>query len=362
LVTRTAAPPPDAPQAHEPPPPLPWLAEPLARLLASQRGHATLLQAAAGNGALEFGLRWAQASRCEGATGGQRPCGHCGSCKLVQSRLHPDLFVLLPEEQRRAHGWLLSADKPEGDDAKRKPSRQIRIDDVRALIDWSQKTSARGRGKAALLHPADTMNMQAASALLKTLEEPPQGTVLLLTAADPDWLLPTVRSRCQHVVLPPPQPAAAGAWLAAQGVAQPEVLLAACNGRPLDALALAQAGVTAEAWAALPRSVAQGHAAAMAGWPTPLMLDALQKLCHDAMARAVGGAPAYFPPASVPAGAALQALVDWNAELQRVARHADHPWSDGLLLESLVGQGRQALAGTVGRHGRHGAPLDTLAG
>jgi DNA polymerase-3 subunit delta' len=318
------------------------------------------LQAAAGNGALEFGVLWAQASLCEAPAGSPRPCGHCGSCKLVAARLHPDLFVLMPEDQRRLHGWPLSGDKPDGDDAKKKPSRQIRIDEVRGLIDWSQKTSARGRGKVALLHPADTMNMQAASALLKTLEEPPQGTLLLLTAADAAWLLPTVRSRCQLVVLPAPPLVQAGAWLAGQGVVRPEVLLAACNGRPLDALALAQAGVTADAWAALPRSVAQGHTAAMAGWPTPQAVDALQKLCHDAMARAVGGAPAYFPADSVPAGAALQALVDWNAELLRVARHAEHPWNDGLLLEALVGQGRHALAGAVGRHGRREQPLDTL--
>ncbi len=350
--------------------PLPWLAAPLAAVLDSQRGHATLVHGAAGGGALQFVLLLAQALLCESApaatpeagaggagtalhssgldgpsrrSGPSGPCGHCGSCRLVRSGLHPDLFVLLPETLRRSEGWLLATDKPEGDDAKRKPSRQIRIDEVRALIDWSHKTSARGVGKVAVLHPADTMNLQSASALLKTLEEPPAGTRVLLTTADPAWLLPTVRSRCQQVRLPVPAPEQAQAWLAGQGVAQPAVLLAACNGRPLDALALQRAGIDAVAWAALPRAVARGHAAAMAGWPSPLALDAMQKLCHDAMAAAVGGQPSYFPAEAISPAAALEPLLRWAAELRRVAQNAEHPWNEGLLLEALVGQGAQAL-------------------
>ncbi len=339
---------------------LPWLAAPLAEALARQRGHATLVHGAPGVGALEFALALAQALLCEtppthGAPALAGPCGHCGSCRLVQSGLHPDLFVLLPEAQRRQTGWLLSDDKPEGEDLKRKPSRQVRIDEVRALIDWSHKTSARGRGKVVVLHPADALNVQSASALLKTLEEPPAGTRLVLTTADPAHLLPTVCSRCQRLLLPAPPADAAAAWLAGQGLAQPQVLLAACNGRPLDALALQAAGVDAAAWAALPTAVARGQSGGLAGWPPPLLVDALQKLCHDAMARSVGGEGCYFPPASFGPGVPprLPALVDWARELARVARHADHPWSEPLLLEALVQQGRQALApaarGAAGR-------------
>ena len=100
------------------------------------------------------------------------PCGRCGSCRLVQSHLHPDLTVLLPETLRREHAWPLPDDKTDGDDSKRKPSRQIRIDEVRLLIERCTRTSARGQGKAGLLHPAEALNLQSANALLKTLEEP----------------------------------------------------------------------------------------------------------------------------------------------------------------------------------------------
>lgn len=321
--------------------PLPWLAAPLADALARQRGHALMLHGAAGIGTLPFGLVLAQAWLCEAeSTSAPRPCGRCGSCRLVQGRLHPDLFVLLPEAQRRALGWLLVDDKPEDD---KKPSRQIRIDEVRGAIDWVMKTSARGRGKVLLLHPAEAINLQAGNALLKTLEEPPAGTRVLLGVADPAHLLPTVRSRCQRLALPAPPAEQAAAWLRGQGVQGAEVLLAACADRPLDALALAQAGVDAAAWTALPQALARGQGAVLAGWPVPRTVDALLKLCHDALSLAAGGAARYFPAGSVPAGARIAALLDWQRELLRVASHDEHPWNEGLLAESLVAQARRAL-------------------
>jgi DNA polymerase III subunit delta' len=331
--------------------PLPWLAEPLAQALRSHRGHALLVHGAPGVGALAFALVLGQAWLCEGQgdaapVRGLRPCGRCGSCRLVQSHLHPDLTVLLPETLRRLHGWPLPDDKTD-DDSKRKPSRQIRIDEVRLLIERCTRTSARGQGKAGLLHPADALNLQSANALLKTLEEPAAGTRLLLTTADPAALLPTVRSRCQLLRLPAPTAEVAVPWLQARGVAEAadaQVLLAACSGRPLDALALVQAGVDARSWSALPSAVAAGQAGALAAWPVPRALDALQKLCHDAMARATGAATQYFPAAGVPSRAALPALAAWAAELRRVARHAEHPWSEALLIEALVNAGAQALA------------------
>ncbi len=321
--------------------PLPWLDEALTQVLARQRGHALLLQMAPGDGALALGFLVAQSLLCETPRPGGGACGRCTACHLVAKRAHPDLFVLLPEATRRELGWLLATDK-EAEDKNRKPSRQIRIDEVRSLLAWAGNTSARGRGKVALLHPAEAMNEAAASALLKTLEEPPEGTRIVLTAADPARLLPTVLSRCQRQQPPRPSVEQALAWLAAQGLAQAETLLAGCGGRPLDAWALAQAGVDARAWAALPQAVAQGQGGALAGWPVPQLVDALLKLCHDGMAVAAGGAARFFP--SVPAGSDPAALAQWLAALQRVARHAGHPWNEPLLADALVTQGRSALA------------------
>ena len=91
--------------------PLPWLAEPLAAALdgaRGHRGHALLVHGDEGSGSLALALTLAQAWLCEGAVesesprgAGPCPCGRCGSCRLVQSHVHPDLVVLLPETLRR---------------------------------------------------------------------------------------------------------------------------------------------------------------------------------------------------------------------------------------------------------------------
>ncbi|MDP2004409.1 MAG: DNA polymerase III subunit delta' [Rubrivivax sp.] len=344
--------------------PLPWLAEPLAQALTTHRGHALLVHGSPGVGAMEFAFTLAQAWLCEAEGAGPWPCGRCGSCRLVQSHVHPDLTVLLPETLRRELDWPLPDDKADGDDSKRKPSRQIRINEVRLLIERLTRTSARGRAKVALLHPADVLNTQSANALLKTLEEPAPGTRLVLTTSDPATLLPTVRSRCQLLRLNEPPADVALAWLQGQGVpaaADAQVLLAACSGRPLDALVLLRAGIDARAWAGLPAAVAAGNAGALAGWPVPRALDALQKLCHDALARATGGNARYFPNAGVPGRAAPQRLSAWSRELERVARHAEHPWSEVLLVEALVRGGAEALALQAPRGAAPARGLDTLA-
>lgn len=331
----------------------PWLGLPLAQALRSTRGHALLVQGAEGLGTLPFLMALAQSRLCEEQPPGDAPrstpaCRRCAACRLLQAHTHPDLFVLLPETLRRAEGWLLARDSAEGggDDGKRKPSRQIRIDDVRALIEFSTRTSGRGRGKVLLIHPAEAMNAASANALLKTLEEPAPGTRLVLGTADAEGLLPTLRSRCQILRLQPPDPDTALAWLEQQGLGAAEgagVLLAAAGGRPYEALALRAAGIDAARWQALPRRVAAGDVAAFAGWSAAQAVDALFKLCHDAWAQAQGAPPRYFESGSMPRVPRPAALARWHAELARVARHAEHPWHEPLLLEAQVGLAARAF-------------------
>jgi DNA polymerase-3 subunit delta' len=344
--------------------PLPWLAEPLRAALAQQRGHALLVQAHEGVGALPFVVCLAQAWLCESPTAnGQWACGQCGSCKLVQNHLHPDLQVLMPETLRRQHEWPLVDDKADSEDSKRKPSKQIRIDEVRGVIDWVFKTSSRGRGKVVVMHPAEALNLQSSNALLKTLEEPPPGTRIVLSTADAAWLLPTVRSRCQMLKLPPPGTQQALAWLQGQGVDGAEVLLTACSGRPLEAAAWFASGVKADQWQALPGALLRGAPGPLQGWPLPRVLDALHKVCHDAMAQACGATARYFPAGSVPTGASLQALAAWSHDLDRLARHDEHPFFEALMLDSLVAAAARALGTRSTSAQSRGAPrrgLDTL--
>jgi DNA polymerase-3 subunit delta' len=124
------------------------------------------------------------------------------------------------------------------------------VDHIRALTEWAQVTAHRRVAKVAVIAPAERMNAAAANALLKTLEEPPPGTFLILVAHQPGRLTPTIASRCVQLALAPPDRAAAIAWLEGQGARDVRALLAQAGGAPLRALALADAGYQAEraAW------------------------------------------------------------------------------------------------------------------
>jgi DNA polymerase-3 subunit delta' len=327
-------------------PPLPWLEQPLRHALATQRGHALLLHGPQGVGQFELALTLAQAWLCEG-TQDAKPCGQCAACKLVQAHSHPDLLVLLPEALREPLGWSLADDgesSASSDGGKRKPSKEIRVDEIRQAIAFAQTTSSRGRTKAVVIHPAERMNGISANALLKTLEEPPGQARLVLSCAAPDLLLPTIRSRCHAVPLALPDPEVAGRWLAAQGVARADVMLHAAGGQPQEALAWVADGIDAGQWVTLPRQLLRGEVGSLGAWPLPRLIDMLQKLCHDAMRGAAGAAPRYFPPAAMPPAAPMAALSAWARELQRSARNAEHPWNAGLLVESLTQQASRALA------------------
>ena len=332
--------------------PLPWLEAPLRRALATQRAHALLIHGPQGVGQFELALSLAQAWLCEG-TQAAKPCGVCASCRLVQSHTHPDLLVLLPEALREPLGWAVIDSEGSGESAKRKPSKDIRVDEVRLAIAFAQSTSARGHGKVVVLHPAERMNSVSANALLKTLEEPPGDARLLLSCAAPDALLPTIRSRCQALPLQLPDAAIATRWLAERGVAQPEVMLAATGGQPQDALDWAQEGIDARAWSALPQQVARGDVGTLAAWPIARVVDMLQKLCHDAMRLAAGAPPRYFAQAAMPAVADIDSLAAWAKELGRVARHAEHPWNAALMVESLAQQAKAALSARPPRSQTH---------
>lgn len=323
--------------------PLPWLGKPLQEALRTQRGHALLVHGPQGTGQFEMSLCLAQAWLCEGGEGTPKPCGSCASCHLVQAHSHPDLLVLVPEALRESLGWGGADEGDEEKSSKTKPSKEIKVEAVRTAVGFAQSTSARGKAKVVVVHPAERMNAISANTLLKTLEEPPGIARFVLSCGAPDALLPTIRSRCQAVALGLPAPDVASAWLAQHKVAQPDVMLAAAGGQPLEALAWVQEGIDAVSWTRFPKQVASGEAAPVAGWPLPLLVEALQKLCHDAMCLASGAAPRYFPPASLPTGAALPALAAWSKALRDAQRHAEHPWNMPVMAESLVLQAARAL-------------------
>jgi DNA polymerase-3 subunit delta' len=332
---------------------LPWLEVPLQQALRHARGHALLIHGPRGVGQFDLAGALAAAWLCEDQpAGGERgpACGRCTSCGLIAAGTHPDLRVLVPAALQVQLG-LSGDDEPsdaESEGKRKPPSKDIRIESVRDAIAFAQRTSSRGGAKVIVIYPAERMNAASASALLKTLEEPPGAARLILASAAPQRLLPTVRSRCQSLRLALPEIDVAASWLAGESgaVDAPQVLLAAAGGQPLDALDRLALGVSAAAWRSLPADVLAGRSAALAGWPLATAIDALQKLCHDALCVAVGAAPRYFPADIVPRGSDPVLLTACGRELLAAARSSEHPWSAALAVEAHVQRVQRALQRT----------------
>ena len=322
----------------------PWIREQAETLLA-QRGHAWLLSGPSGLGQYALALELVRAWLCEQPTP-QGACGVCGSCHAVEVRTHADLAVLMPETQMQALGWPLPEKaQQELDDKKRKPSREIRVEAMRDAIEFAQRTSARGRGKAVLVYPAERMNTVTANALLKTLEEPPGDVRFALATEAAHQLLPTIRSRCLGHTMHWPEPAQSESWLAGQGVPAGDVpvLLRAAGGRPEEALALARAGRSAKAWSQLPKAIARGDVSALSECTPSEAIDLLQKVCHDLLAARAGAAPRFFDAADLPRAGSYESLTAWWRELALEQKTSEHPFNAGLMLESLVSRARSAL-------------------
>lgn len=154
--------------------------------------HAFLLSGSAGVGKKRFALAFAQYLMCESPKLSMA-CGECRQCLLNLANTHPDIKNLEPAEV----------------------GKQIKVDEIRDLVAYLSHTSQQGGYKVAILAPAEAMNVNAANALLKSLEEPAAKTLLLLLTDNLGQLLPTIRSRCQLVKFPLPSREAALSWLGA---------------------------------------------------------------------------------------------------------------------------------------------------
>lgn len=303
--------------------------------------HALLLVGRPGLGKTVLARAFAQALLCETARPDGLPCSGCLACRWFEQGNHPDFRLVEPEA-------LAFGSAEEGGEGRPKagaaPSRQIKIDQVRALQEFLAVGTHRGGARVILLRPAEAMNAATANALLKSLEEPPPGTVFLLVSSAPDRLLPTVRSRCQRIAIPAAAVADAVPWLKAQGVKDPESALRYAGQAPLAALEETQeAARTREALlarlaradaTALDLADACQDAApdAVVGW--------LQKWAYDLASARLGGPIRYH----VRQESALRAIADSLSApaLLRFARSlsaaravALHPLNPRLFLEDI---------------------------
>jgi DNA polymerase-3 subunit delta' len=190
--------------------------------------HAYLFGGPPGTGKAQAARLLAQAANCEGGQAPpgdagyrEEPCGTCRACRKIAADNHPDVHWLAEERvMAKAGRW-----EPKGG---RSPSKDIVVDQVRDLVDHRLAMKRfEGRRRFVIVDPADAMNPQAQNALLKTLEEPPDETTLVLVAGSPDALLPTIRSRCLRVSFQPIPDAQVVAALEGEGRSTAEARLAA---------------------------------------------------------------------------------------------------------------------------------------
>ena len=257
---------------------------------------------------------------------------------LVAGNAHPDLFVA-------ERIW---------DEKKSKYQSEITVETVRKLISFMNRTASGGGYRVAIVDTADDMNRNAANALLKVLEEPPEKTILLLLSATPGRLVATIRSRCRRIDLPPMTQAEIETLLVGEGIDQQDAQTIApfARGRPGYALTLA-AGDGVEAielaqrflQSVMRNSDITPYISGLTGKAGDSRWDIFKgaivdALCDAARASAMGADNALFegtPPAALVAA--------WEATASMVSRGEGLNLDRGQLIYAIAYDLRAALSG-----------------
>lgn len=177
--------------------------------------HALLFSGQTGCGHEQLVYNFAQSLLCLKPDSHGYACQHCRSCEVFKAQAHPDFLLLEVAEDKQA----------------------ITVDQVRSLSRFLELSRSYSPNRIAIILGAESMNVNAANSLLKSLEEPATHSYILLFSANAKQLMPTMRSRCQQLRLGLPAKPEALAWLAQQSLIQAaDGLLSLAGGRPLAAI------------------------------------------------------------------------------------------------------------------------------
>ncbi|MDT8406883.1 MAG: DNA polymerase III subunit delta' C-terminal domain-containing protein [Methylococcales bacterium] len=317
-----------------PEPLLPWQQSPWQTLKRYQTlarlPQALLLTGDAYLNMLSLGQTFGQSLLCQQPSSDFFACGHCPACTLFTRGHHPDWHDITPPADKNV----------------------IAIDQIRSLLPTLNLKPQHGRFRLVVLHPADTLNLAAANAFLKYLEEPSARTVIVLISESPATLPLTIRSRCQRLNCAKPSPSQAALWLRQQGVSDAlTTLLAMADGHPRQALYYAEKQqhlvyINAfKHWCDIANG--QRHPVDVAAsWQTQPVHECLAWLtswCEDLLRCQLGVAPNYYRhPHWAPALQALTkslqltSLFQWRDHLQNARQEAKTSLNALLLLEGCL--------------------------
>ena len=314
--------------------------------LRTRQPHALLLKGAQGIGKLDFAMNIARSLLCEKPLADSLACQDCPSCHWFQQETHPDFRLIQPD--------ALSASDDEGEEKEggkkpgKKPAKRILIEQIRTLSDFFGLSSHQGGYRVVLIHPAETMNTNAANALLKMLEEPSERMLLILVSHKPQQLPATILSRCLVLAAPMPTPEASMAWLQQQKINNPAALLAQAGFAPLQAARLVQeeeATAEREQFLQAIKQPAKLDVYALAEklqrTEPALIVHWLQQWCYDLAAAKLAGSVRYNSELTdaiknVADKIDAHGLLRYQKELITARREALHPLNPRLLFESLL--------------------------
>jgi DNA polymerase III subunit delta' len=320
--------------------------------LRSRLPHALLLKGPQGTGKLDFAMNISQAMLCESPNSRGMACDSCSSCHWFLQGSHPDFRLIQPE------ALTDSVDAPNEENSKKKSSQQISVDQIRALSDFSNLSSHRGGYRVVLIHPSEAMNISAANALLKMLEEPSEGMLFILVAHKFQHLLPTIISRCLTIATAMPSPDVSIKWLEQKGISNPMNKLAWACFAPLQVIRMESGSDISIDFQSLFDSLERPDtldATALAEQlqrtePAKVILW-LQQWCYDLISVKLTGTSRFMQEkhkslASISANSDLIELLRFQKELKVAKREAQHPLNAGLLFESLLLSYRQTVMGS----------------
>lgn len=325
----------------------PWQIAVFQRLMSTKATlpGALLLQGRRGIGKFHLAYTLAQALLCDSPLDSGEPCEHCGACNWFKIGGHPDFRLLEPDAQNAAADSTGEIAE-QGKATDKKASQFITVAQVRELADFVNLTTHRNGMRIILVHPAEAMNVHAANALLKTLEEPPPGTLFILVSHQPQRLLPTVRSRCQKINAPVPERTEALLWLREQGIAEAEACLAQSGFAPLAALRLSEEDRQSKRSQILDQLGAPDKfdpiALAELGDKMELawILNWMQQWVYDLASIGMSGRARYQPGPSAETNRLAKAvnlieLFRFQQDLLTAQRALHHPLNNRLVLEQL---------------------------
>ncbi|TVT54805.1 MAG: DNA polymerase III subunit delta' [Azoarcus sp. PHD] len=343
----------------------PWLQPTWGRLVAleGKLPHALLFVGAPGLGKRELAESLAARLLCESPLADGHACGRCDACLWREAGNHPDFYRVVPAAA--ADQADAGEDAPAGDATGAKPkSSQIVIDQIRELQSALAVTGHHSAQRVVVLDPAEAMNTFTANALLKLLEEPPEGCSFLLVSSAPRRLLPTIRSRCQQWSFPRPDATQRAAWLAGERT-EMQGLLALAGGMPLAAKRLAEQGGVGllerfvrdlsgdpdalrlagqwEAWLKSKEALA-------AGFGLSTLVEWMQRWVADVVSLRLGGQVRFFPAqekvlSALAGRMSVAAASSCYNEIAQIRRVATHPLNLRLFLEDMLMRYARAVKG-----------------